>query len=128
MSERAMPLAAAAALALWAPLALAGADSTPPDLSGGSRGLWSRDETPRVYKLYESSTLRSTLGQPTGTSRLCLACHDGTTAPANPGRLARGAARVARLTGTGSPGADLSDDHPISFAYDSALAPRQGQP
>jgi len=147
MSERAMPLAAAAALALWAPLALAGVDSTPHDLSvgggsgsremctfchtphlgGGSRGLWSRDETPRVYKLYESSTLRSTLGQPTGTSRLCLACHDGTTAPANPGRLARGAARVARLTGTGSLGTDLSDDHPISFAYDSALALRQGQ-
>jgi len=33
-----------------------------------------------VYTTYDSSTLKAEVGQPTGVSRLCLSCHDGTIA------------------------------------------------
>lgn len=93
-----------------------------------TRALWNRELPATTYKLYESSTLEAQLNQPTGASRLCLSCHDGT--------LAMGSLRVTPkgsrfplgpLAGRGSLGTDLSDDHPISFAYDSALALRRGQ-
>ena len=32
------------------------------------------------YALYQSDTLNAAPGQPTGTSKLCLSCHDGTVA------------------------------------------------
>ncbi|MFQ5524479.1 MAG: cytochrome c3 family protein, partial [Acidimicrobiia bacterium] len=81
-----------------------------------------------TYRLYESSTLEAALNQPTGSSRLCLSCHDGTLALGNV-RVSPGRARfvLGPLTGRASLGTDLSDDHPISFVYDSALAIRRGQ-
>ncbi len=99
-----------------------------PHTSSATRGLWSRDLPPMVYNLYASSTLEARLGQPTGASRLCLSCHDGTTAPANPRRSST-SARLSPgpLTGRASLGTDLSDDHPVSFVYDAGLALRQGQ-
>src|SRR5208337_4703401 len=42
-----------------------------------TQGLWNRELPAVTYKLYESSTLEAQLKQPTGTSRLCLSCHDG---------------------------------------------------
>ncbi len=74
------------------------------------------------------ATLEATLAQPTGASRLCLGCHDGTTALGNlrvPPRI--GPVSLGPLTGRASLGTDLSDDHPVSFVFDSALALRQGQ-
>lgn len=92
-----------------------------------ARGLWNRDLPAVTYKLYESSTLEAKLNQPTGASRLCLSCHDGTTALGNL-RVSRERGRITleRLTGRASLGTDLSDDHPISFVYDSALALKKG--
>ncbi|MHC4642390.1 MAG: cytochrome c3 family protein [Planctomycetota bacterium] len=63
-----------------------------------------------VYNTAFSSTIDATVGQPDGDSRMCLSCHDGTT-----------------QTGVGISGStdlsqDLTDDHPISFVYDTALA------
>jgi predicted CXXCH cytochrome family protein len=90
--------------------------------------LWNRDLPGVTYTLYESSTLQATLNQPTGSSRLCLSCHDGV--------LALGSLRVppkgttftlGPLTGKASLGTNLSADHPISFVYDSALALKRGQ-
>jgi predicted CXXCH cytochrome family protein len=85
--------------------------------------LWSRSLSGAVYALYDSSSMQATPGQPTGTSRLCLSCHDGTVAL---GMLAGGyqldsdlgalAADPTNLT------SDLADDHPISVVYDSDLA------
>jgi predicted CXXCH cytochrome family protein len=70
------------------------------------------------------------MGQPNGTSLLCLSCHDGTIAPGE--LLSRGATKVpmSGVTATGMLpstsssllGRDLSDDHPISIAYTTALA------
>jgi predicted CXXCH cytochrome family protein len=99
-----------------------------PHRASQTRALWNRDLPPRTYNLYASSTLEATLGQPTGASRLCLGCHDGTTALGNlrvPPRT--GPVTLGPLTGRASLGTDLSDDHPVSFVYDSALALKQGQ-
>lgn len=90
--------------------------------------LWNRDLPGITYTLYESSTLQASLNQPTGSSRLCLSCHDGV--------LALGSLRVppkgsnftlGPLTGKASLGTNLSADHPISFIYDTALAMKRGQ-
>ena len=43
--------------------------------------LWNRQDPAGPYIPYYSSTLKASVGQPTGTSRLCLSCHDGTIAP-----------------------------------------------
>jgi len=78
--------------------------------------------------LYTSSTLRAQVSQPNGSSRLCLSCHDGILALSNM-RVAPITGPVAPmppLTGTASLGTDLSNDHPISFIYNSALALRKG--
>lgn len=99
-----------------------------PHRASQTRALWNRDLPPTTYKLYESSTLEATLKQPTGASRLCLSCHDGTTALGAlrvPPRT--GPVTLGPLTGRALLGTDLSDDHPISFVYDSALALKQGQ-
>lgn len=99
-----------------------------PHSAAQTRALWNRDLPPTSYKLYESSTLEATLKQPTGASRLCLSCHDGTTALGNlrvPPRT--GSVTLGPLMGRASLGTDLSDDHPVSFLYNSALALKQGQ-
>ncbi len=99
-----------------------------PHSAGTTRALWNRDLPPISYNLYTSSTLEATLKQPTGSSRLCLSCHDGTTAL---GSLrvppATGPVTLGALTGRVALGTDLSDDHPVSFVYDAALALKQGQ-
>ena len=45
--------------------------------------LWNRDLPAVTYQLYASSTLQAALDQPTGSSRLCLSCHDGILAMGN---------------------------------------------
>jgi predicted CXXCH cytochrome family protein len=93
-----------------------------------TRALWNRDLPPTTYDLYRSSTLEATLNQPTGASRLCLSCHDGTTALGSLRVAPRtGPVTLGPLAGRASLGTDLSDDHPVSFVYDAALALKQGQ-
>ena len=86
--------------------------------------LWSRDVGGSVYNLYASTTMEAQPGQPTGASRLCLSCHDGTIAL---GKLYAASEPIAGLESTLLPGAsnletDLSDDHPVSFSYTTSLA------
>ena len=97
-----------------------------PHNGASNRALWNRSMPARTYKLYESSTLKARLNQPTGASRLCLSCHDGTIAlDDNPARARTKHAGVLR--GKSSLGTNLSDDHPISFTFDSALAAARGE-
>src|SRR5512140_2625822 len=43
--------------------------------------LWNKDLEPQVYTVYASSTLKAgPLPQPSGPTKLCLSCHDGTIA------------------------------------------------
>lgn len=98
-----------------------------PHNANPTRALWNRDLPPVTYQLYASSTLHAVLNQPTGSSRLCLSCHDGILALGNlkvppPGDPLE----LGRMTGPNDLGTDLSDDHPISFVYDNMLAVQRG--
>ena len=88
--------------------------------------LWNRLDQTASYIPYQSSTLYATVGQPTGASKLCLSCHDGTIAL---GALVSQSEEVPfqggiRLMPAGPSRlwTDLSDDHPVSFVYDATLA------
>jgi predicted CXXCH cytochrome family protein len=99
-----------------------------PHRAAQTLALWNRGLPDQTYDLYESSTLEATPEQPTGSSRLCLSCHDGTIALGNvlhaPGQTI---APLGPLEGRVLLGTDLSDDHPISFVFDEDLALRNGE-
>jgi len=88
--------------------------------------LWNRHSPSVRYRIYHSSTTDARIDQPSGPSKMCLSCHDGT--------LALGLVRsrpatdpIAMTTFTMPLGSsdlttDLSDDHPIGFRYDRALS------
>jgi predicted CXXCH cytochrome family protein len=93
-----------------------------------STPLWNRPDTLGGYPpedRYDSSTLVAPApGVPTGKSRLCLSCHDGTVALGDLQNPPAGNDLAAVFLGSGDRGfldTDLSDDHPISFAYDATL-------
>jgi doubled CXXCH motif protein len=117
--------------------------------------LWNRAVSGSTYSVYTSSSLdanaiQGSLDQPGGSSKLCLSCHDGTLAIGNVNVLsgqgsvsAQGSVSVP-MTGVGAggtmpggPGAttgatrnlgvDLSNDHPVSVTFTSALAARDGE-
>lgn len=88
--------------------------------------LWNRADSTVNYIPYQSSTLHATVGQPTGASKLCLSCHDGTVALGallnRPMEVPFAGGERFMPPGRARLGTDLSDDHPVSFVYDSALA------
>jgi predicted CXXCH cytochrome family protein len=95
-----------------------------------SAPLWNRQDTGQTYNQYSSTTLMSVPGQPAGSSRLCLACHDGTVALESMTVMPAGASKNAsskRLGGRSNLGTNLGDDHPISFVYDATLAAAKGE-
>ncbi|WKK67277.1 cytochrome c3 family protein [Lutimonas zeaxanthinifaciens] len=74
--------------------------------------------------LYTSTTLDATdMANPTGVSRLCLSCHDGTVALDNFGGNTTGTANISSYAdkGVGTSGS-LAAEHPVSFTYDAGLA------
>ena len=95
--------------------------------------LWNRRLEPRAYQVYASPTLRAgPLPQPSGPTKLCLSCHDGTIAMGavlNPagGILMAGSGFLppGRLSNFG---VDLSGHHPVSFLYRNALPSTQLAP
>ena len=116
--------------------------------------LWNRRLSSATYIPYTSSALdanilQGTLDQPGGSSKLCLSCHDGTLAVGNVNVLNGASSAVpgtqtiemlgTDLSGVISPGSgeqtgytrnigvDLTNDHPISVSYTSALAARDGE-
>lgn len=96
-----------------------------PHKMSGEKAMWNHTLSGATYIPYSSTTMKAVVGQPTGDSKLCLSCHDGTVAlgmvksrkmkiqTQGPATMPPGPARL---------GTDLSDDHPVSFTYDSALA------
>ena len=113
--------------------------------------LWNRSITPDgTYNTYNSGSLDATLegvalDQPNGISKLCLSCHDGTIAIGSvrvlDGSMATGPISMSGVetdgtmpVGNGATtgftrrlGTDLSNDHPISFTFDSTLALKDGE-
>ena len=92
-----------------------------------ARPLWNRNFTELVFNPYSSSSMQATPGQPTGSSKLCLSCHDGTIAVSQIASSPRPVGLFGRVRGRANLGTDLSDDHPISFVYDDALANEDGE-
>lgn len=93
--------------------------------------LWNHAASAATYQPYSSSTLHAQVGQPTGSSRLCLSCHDGTVAlgmvRTRPAGIAMRNGVTTMPAGSSNLGTDLTDDHPVSFTYDAALAAANGQ-
>lgn len=93
--------------------------------ANGQTPLWNHNMSSVTnYIVYSSSTLKAVVGQPNGSSRLCLSCHDGTVALGDVSSrttLIQMQNGVTTLTGSANLGTDLSGDHPISFVYDSQL-------
>ncbi len=93
--------------------------------------LWNRDDSTVNYSTYISSTMHATIGQPTGASKMCLSCHDGSIAL---GKLVTRTSVIpfengvsVMPDGLSKLGSDISDDHPVSFLYDSGLAVSNGE-
>lgn len=88
--------------------------------------LWSHDTTASVFTMYSSSTMDATpAGTPSGASLACLSCHDGSVGI--DAFVNSTGAGTEYMTGTARVGTDLSNDHPISFAYDTTLATTDGE-
>lgn len=92
------------------------------------------------YGVYASPTLNAVPTQVAGTdgsvSSLCMSCHDGTVGPGSlynrPNILAGEETPVApwapatMIAGNALMGTDLSNDHPVNFLYNTALAGLDG--
>ncbi len=92
------------------------------DISVADAPLWNHKLQTTVYTLYTSPTLKASIGQPGGNSKLCLSCHDGTVAVDSFG----GTTGTTMISSANNLGTSLKDDHPIGFTYDTALATANG--
>lgn len=131
------------ALGMVAAASWAGISGTPHDLSGRNWGtnqicifchaphnsatvqivpLWNHGTTAATFTLYTSSTLNAVPGQPAGASKACLSCHDGTVAIDTYGTRTG----TNMMSGSALLGTNLSNDHPVSFTYNAALATSDG--
>ena len=108
--------------------------------------LWNREASGAAYTPYTSNTIDANdiASTPGGSSKLCLSCHDGTIAIGQVNVLNAQQDVTILMNGTGAGGVmpsgagdntgftrklgtDLSNDHPISFTYDSQLANADGE-
>jgi hypothetical protein len=112
--------------------------------------LWNRALSETTYTTYTSGSIEADANElatgPGGSSKLCLSCHDGTMAIDKVNVLNGAANATIAMTGlsgaagsgkmpianantgfTRNLGNDLSNDHPISFTYNSALALADGE-
>jgi len=92
------------------------------DMSVADAPLWNHTNSTQSYTLYSSVTTNATIGQPGGISKLCMSCHDGTVAVDSFG----GATGSTMIKSINNLGTTLADDHPIGFAYNTALATADG--
>ncbi|MEI8280659.1 MAG: cytochrome c3 family protein [Bacteroidota bacterium] len=100
------------------------------DTSAGlTAPLWNhRMSAQGTYSVYAGYNMQAVVGQPDGTSKLCLSCHDGTVALENFRTYSTGTTYIGSLSsGVSLTGTDLRNDHPISFTYDQALATADGK-
>jgi predicted CXXCH cytochrome family protein len=102
-----------------------------PHNSSREAPLWNRASSGQTYVPYTSTTAKAHPGQPTGESKLCLSCHDGTVALgmvlSRPAGIPLQGGLTTLPAGATRLGTDLADDHPISFTYDTALMAAAGQ-
>lgn len=90
------------------------------DTTVSSGPLWNHELSKVAsYTTYAGYDLEATVGQPDGTSKLCLGCHDGTVALESfGGNGMTGTTIVADSLNIGGPtNNSLAGDHPISIDY-----------
>lgn len=76
--------------------------------------LWGHETTVASYQMYTSATMNATIpAGPSGASKACLSCHDGTVAV----NAYNGATNGVTISGSGLLSTDLRNDHPISIDY-----------
>jgi hypothetical protein len=113
-----------------------------PHRASGEGPLWNRAASGRTFKHFSSSTLAiddaalkaaADYGQPTGSSRLCLSCHDGVTALGavftTPNVLDNAQVNINftnKRTGLTGPNVAIgyetySTHHPVSFNYSQTV-------
>jgi len=112
-----------------------------PHHSSAEGPLWNRQATTRTFRHFSSSTLSiddpalraaSEYGQPNGSSRLCLSCHDGATALGavftTPFSMTPQPIHFTNVKGgqAGSAGMTIayetfSSHHPVSFRYNTTV-------
>jgi len=91
--------------------------------------LWNHALSNATFTMYNSATLDGAIAsQPTGVSKMCLGCHDGTVAVDTFDKYAGGTVFISdygadhQIPGPLFAG-DLSSTHPISIEYDEAADP-----
>jgi len=106
--------------------------------------LWNRQDSVQTYSMYSSPSLNIPVnGQVPGLgSKMCLSCHDGTVAVGQVNVLNSNLNQTIAMQGAGQSsgklvegndgytsnlGADLSNDHPVGFVYNTALADADGE-
>ncbi|MEH6824175.1 MAG: cytochrome c3 family protein [Motiliproteus sp.] len=104
--------------------------------------LWNKQYSSATYTKYDSASIQATIdGNPGGSSKLCLSCHDGTLAIGQVNVIDGSVNQTIAMQGvqgdgsmplaidgyTRNLGTDLSNDHPISLVYDSVLAGADGE-
>ncbi|MCH7880257.1 MAG: hypothetical protein IIB69_01535 [Proteobacteria bacterium] len=108
--------------------------------------LWNRQAFGGSYTPYKSASIDANdiAATPGGSSKLCLSCHDGTIAIGSVNVVNSQTDVTIELTGTSAGGkipfgagdttgftrkldTNLSNDHPISFTYDSTLSLLDGE-
>ena len=102
-----------------------------PHNATGDGPLWNHAMSAAAYTPYSSSTLKAAVGQPTGASKLCLSCHDGTVAlgmvGSRPAPIPMQGGSSAITSGRSYIGTDLSAHHPVSFDYQTTYAAVPGE-
>ncbi|KXS44347.1 MULTISPECIES: cytochrome c3 family protein [unclassified Candidatus Frackibacter] len=121
-----------------------------PHNSSSDGPLWNRPlPSANAYTVYDSNTLDSSTTSISTQSLLCLSCHDGTIAVDSvlnkPADYTQASEHKRMSTDTTNDSCnschnnkdlgvteaflsqDLSNDHPVSFTYDSALATADGE-
>ena len=109
---------------------------TPHGASSQPSPLWNQVFSPAGYVPYNSPSVQAAVGQPTGYSKLCLSCHDGTIAIGTVLNV-RGQSASIQMSGTATDGTmpvgaaligtNLLNDHPVSFVYDQSLRTSDGE-
>lgn len=95
--------------------------------------LWNRVAGAAATGFYNSATLNaatSLAGVDGSDASLCISCHDGAATADNvtnpPNAYVLGSTMTG-LDANSNIGTDLSNDHPIGFAYDAALIAADGE-
>jgi len=91
--------------------------------------LWNHVESTQTFVPYDNAGLSTTIqatdiSVPSGTSKLCLSCHDGITDMADFG--ANTYAVTVMATAGKVLGLNLETHHPVSFTYNATLASADG--